>query len=420
MRTEERFNELRDEKEHERPEEVVEVVPRFVGSKKVYECAKCRGRCFSTRGFLKQHYRRRHPEVVEAIQSEEVWRVQSDPFAQSGNATLSKQTEELKAMQGRLDDLIDKTALTMKIKERSDELALKEREVLGLKETINDLRNKYLSLQNQVFSLEEIQRTDALRIARMNDQIQDYERLLKERSLREEKMPAIEKDIEERKGGKEEERKRGRMILEDVGRVDIPARKRRRVKGVDTQTDEFDLAFYQFNISVEKKKKNEVQSEYLRVGEPKLEESKEESKYEPIYEKPEMEEKPKMPTIKPPLEDKPIKHFRKSEKLVEENKSVSLSTLRRLARDKEFRGEKSFHEKSLYVLKSDCSYLHEKPETDMSKLKEKLLQEVNSFRVTNEIKIGREGLSKIEALDVDEDITNRAEELMKEIEEQSD
>eukprot|EP00826_Nyctotherus_ovalis_P014043 TRINITY_DN13871_c0_g1_i4.p1 TRINITY_DN13871_c0_g1~~TRINITY_DN13871_c0_g1_i4.p1 ORF type:complete len:244 (-),score=72.90 TRINITY_DN13871_c0_g1_i4:375-1106(-) len=242
-------------------------------------------------------------------------------------------------MQGKLDDLIDKTALTMRIKERSDELALKEREVLGLKETINDLRSKYLSLQNQVFSLEEMQRTDALRIARMNDQIQEYERLLKERSLKEEKMPVVE------------ERKRGRMILEDVGRVDVSARKRRRVKAVGTQTDELDLTFYRFKVSVEGERRSEVQPDYWKVEEPKVEEAKQEPKHEPKQEKSEIEEKPKTTTIKPPLEDKPIKHFRKSEKQVEENKSMSLSTIRRLTRDKEFRGEKSFHEKSLYDLK---------------------------------------------------------------------
>jgi capsular polysaccharide biosynthesis protein len=52
----------------------------------------------------------------------------------------------------------------------------------------------------------------------------------------------------------------------------------------------------------------------------------------------------------------------------------------------------------------------------MNKLKEQLIHKVSSVRVTNKIKTNQEGLSKIESLEVSEDVTERARKLMNEIE----
>jgi len=66
--------------------------------------------------------------------------------------------------------------------------------------------------------------------------------------------------------------------------------------------------------------------------------------------------------------------------------------------------------------KFNHSYAHEKSEKDINKRKEQLMQEVSSFRITNKIKSNKEGLTQIESLDVNEDVKDRLEKLMIEIE----
>jgi len=340
MRTEDKYNELRDEAENHKQVEVVEISPKYVKGRKVYACERCNGRCFSSREYLKQHYRRRHPEIVEAIESEKVCRFESDPFSGTENTALIKKTEELKTMQEKLDDLIDKTALTLKLKERSDELILKEREIMSLREIMNDLRNKYLSIQNQVFSLEEIQRNDAQRISRMTNQIQEYESLLKEQALREEKAPI-------------EPRRIGRMIFESLGEINIPRTiknftvpeisdyiesKCKDVRDADSQTEDCELTFSQFKVSIKgtAKKLEEKPSEDGEIEEPKKESELEENKVTSI--------------VKESLiEEQPINNSHRQDKMIEENKTIKSSTIGGLsrARDKEFRGDESFREVSL-------------------------------------------------------------------------
>jgi len=335
MRTEDKYNELRDEAENHKQVEVVEISPKYVKGRKVYACERCNGRCFSSREYLKQHYRRRHPEIVEAIESEKVCRFESDPFSGTENTALIKKTEELKTMQEKLDDLIDKTALTLKLKERSDELILKEREIMSLREIMNDLRNKYLSIQNQVFSLEEIQRNDAQRISRMTNQIQEYESLLKEQALREEKAPI-------------EPRRIGRMIFESLGEINIPRTIKnftvpeisdyKDVRDADSQTEDCELTFSQFKVSIKgtAKKLEEKPSEDGEIEEPKKESELEENKVTSI--------------VKESLiEEQPINNSHRQDKMIEENKTIKSSTIGGLsrARDKEFRGDESFREVSL-------------------------------------------------------------------------
>jgi chromosome segregation ATPase len=212
-------------------------------------------------------------------------------------------------MQGKLDDLIDKTALTLKVKERADELALKEREVMSLRETINDLRNKYLSIQNQVFSLEEIQRNDAQRISRMTNQIQEYESLLKEQTLKAESMPI---------------RRIGRMIFESLREINIPSKviepKRKRVRNIDSQTEDYELTFTQLKVSIKGKTKKQKE----RPPEEGDFNSKE-----------------------PSIEEQPIRKSRRQDKPVEEDKNLSTIRGSSRKRDKEFKGDKSFKEMSL-------------------------------------------------------------------------
>ena len=221
MKTQDKYNDLIDQAElykesGELPRKNYQ--RRF---KNYYECSKCKNKYFKTKANLTEHYRRRHPEIP--IDEENIEKIHADPYSKipsNMENTCKTQVDELQMTQQKLSQLIEKTDLMMQIKEKSDKLSIKEREILGLKENVNELMYKYSELQNKFTLLEETQRQDAKLIEEIEAKREEDEKY-----RRDHPQPSIE-----------ELKRPQRLFIESFDLINIPRRRKVKKHDANIQT----------------------------------------------------------------------------------------------------------------------------------------------------------------------------------------
>jgi hypothetical protein len=118
--------------------------------RKVFECPKCKGKCFTSKSYLKAHCKRRHPEGIDeaptlkrqtGLDKERV-----DPY--------SEQAEELKSMQTKLKKIISQATMSMNIAEDEKD----NKEAANLRQTLNELDDKYRKIQDQLWNIQHSQK----------------------------------------------------------------------------------------------------------------------------------------------------------------------------------------------------------------------------------------------------------------------
>lgn len=145
--------------------------------RKVYECPKCKGKCFTSKGYLKAHCKRRHSEGIDEPPT-----LKKQTGLEKGDQDVySEQAEELKAMQTKLKTLILQATLSM----NSAEEVKDDRETLRLRQTINELEDRYRSMQGQLYDLQNTQRQQndqlsSIKISKPPEE-KSYESMVRER-----------------------------------------------------------------------------------------------------------------------------------------------------------------------------------------------------------------------------------------------
>lgn len=134
--------------------------------KKVYECPKCKGKCFTSKSYLRAHCKRRHPEGIEEAPT--LQKVQPGLLAESRPApAYNEQAEELKAMQTKLKTLISQAISSMNGAENQRDSLAKEYEISSLRQTLSDLNDKYRQLEDQLYNLQRTQKLEENRLGQM-------------------------------------------------------------------------------------------------------------------------------------------------------------------------------------------------------------------------------------------------------------
>eukprot|EP00826_Nyctotherus_ovalis_P029441 TRINITY_DN2326_c0_g1_i2.p1 TRINITY_DN2326_c0_g1~~TRINITY_DN2326_c0_g1_i2.p1 ORF type:complete len:262 (+),score=54.34 TRINITY_DN2326_c0_g1_i2:622-1407(+) len=144
--------------------------------RKVYECPKCKGKCFTSKGYLKAHCKRRHPEGIDEAPSLK----KQTGLEKESQDVYSEQAEELKLMQTKLKTLIAQATLSM----NSAEGVKDDHEILKLRQTINELDDKYRKMQDQLYELQNTQRhkndqLSSIKISKPPEQ-KSYQQIIKE------------------------------------------------------------------------------------------------------------------------------------------------------------------------------------------------------------------------------------------------
>ena len=123
--------------------------------KRIYECPKCKGKCFVNRSYLQSHIIRRHKN--EAIKEKKHTKNHADPqLTQINNA----QAEELKVMQRNLEMLLTRANVTMMAGTKAMENA-EAHDIDVIKNNLDEIKDKYRRLQLQYSNLENTQKCES-------------------------------------------------------------------------------------------------------------------------------------------------------------------------------------------------------------------------------------------------------------------
>jgi len=175
MATEEKVKSLRDKMNFQKKELVskqrtlntfnlVEGNP-FEG-RKVFECPKCKGKCFTSKSYLKAHCKRRHPEGIDeapTLAKQTTLKTQTG-LEKERLDSYSEQAEELKKMQRKLNTLISQATSSMNVAEGTKD----EREAINTRQTLDELYDKCKKLQDQVHDIKQNQILQEDNLSKLN------------------------------------------------------------------------------------------------------------------------------------------------------------------------------------------------------------------------------------------------------------
>lgn len=136
-----------------------------LGSRTVYECSLCKGKYFESRKFLAAHCSKRHKGVQMHLKEEK----------------KREGMEGLNEIKEKLNTFMDQTALVMSLREKSEELIRRQKEVELLKENLEDVNHKYNTIQEQLNSAIAKQQQEIERVNNMEKRRAEERELIEKR-----------------------------------------------------------------------------------------------------------------------------------------------------------------------------------------------------------------------------------------------
>ena len=139
--------------------ETFELLEGKMPGPKVYECPMCKGKCFTSKSYLKSHVKRRHQNDVNLVKTQP----EKLPEPSIPASLYNQEFEEINQMKSKLDAMINKMA-TVNLAKQNDFAISSDEEIYNLKRTINDLKEQQQQMQNMMYSTQKNQQLDEHKI----------------------------------------------------------------------------------------------------------------------------------------------------------------------------------------------------------------------------------------------------------------